>query len=444
MFDWLFPRLSLSTFEQAWVERRMRWLAAQFGLGPLRDCEVILPTETFFPDWNRQDQDPDQLMHQFGRWLHLDTTRLRLEVLPDDDMPAAAGLYLGDEKVICIRESQLIIPEWTVTTLAHELAHELLLGQGRLTERHSDHEWVTDLLPVFFGLGIFSANCTVNDKSWNYGGWEFWQIQRQGYLGSHVFGYALAVFSFWREESQPSWAAWLRPDARRPFQAGLRHLQKHGDEAISGTTESSTLADILDRLHDESPCVQLDAIWELTDRNEHPGDALESISGLMQSSDPDVARYAIQSIGNWPEPLPDGVQSQLLEAAADRRIHRQTAALAAAAKHGLVENSYADRLMSILREHRDNQITLVALEAAADAGRAVEQALPDILAIWKRAIAGPAMNLCDAAAYAVLAVSDSADDVVTDYFRDPDVRRLARETLREVQKTEQISPLGFI
>ena len=64
------------------------------------------------------------------------------------------GHYVhGEQSVIRIAKSQLAEPARLIATLAHELAHELLLGGGLLSASATDHEWVTDLLPVYFRFG---------------------------------------------------------------------------------------------------------------------------------------------------------------------------------------------------------------------------------------------------------------------------------------------------
>jgi hypothetical protein len=53
--------------------------------------------------------------------------------------------------VIGIRDDQAARPTALVATVAHELGHVLLLGEGRISAQQQDHEPLTDLLTVFFG-----------------------------------------------------------------------------------------------------------------------------------------------------------------------------------------------------------------------------------------------------------------------------------------------------
>ena len=143
----------------------------------------------------------------------------------------SAGLYLRKGGLagapmarIGIEESQLADPMSLVATLAHEIGHEILIGQGRITADDEDHEPLTDLLTVFLGTGIFGANSTIRDSGWTSGGWTGWKTQRLGYLDQRTFGYSLARFAWERGEANPAWIKSVRPDVRSPLKQGLRFL----------------------------------------------------------------------------------------------------------------------------------------------------------------------------------------------------------------------------
>ena len=76
-----------------------------------------------------------------------------------------------------------------------------------------DYEFVVDLLPVYFGAGIFGANATLMEfEEWDSTlGWL--RAFRQGVVTVRVFGYAMALFAWLRAETSPAWARALRPDA---------------------------------------------------------------------------------------------------------------------------------------------------------------------------------------------------------------------------------------
>lgn len=87
-------------------------------------------------------------------------------------LPHAAGTYeVGEERfIVRVDESGLDHPMGLVGTIAHELAHVLLLGESRIPADSYDNELLTDLTVVFHGLGIFLAN---TPRVWDsqYGRW---------------------------------------------------------------------------------------------------------------------------------------------------------------------------------------------------------------------------------------------------------------------------------
>jgi hypothetical protein len=226
MFGLFGPKCPLETRDKTWVEWRLEWLADHFGLDRMRTARVILPTEEFFPARLAGDRaGAAACLELMCGYMRIDPAAVTLEIIPDDDMPGAAGLYeMRARSNIVVAESQLAAPPKLLATLAHELAHELLLKGGHLTQETSDHEQVTDLLPVFLGTGIFLANATMEYKAETVGQYHSWTFSRQGYLNSLLLGYALAVFAYVRGEDRPSWAVHLRTDAAVTLRSGLAYL----------------------------------------------------------------------------------------------------------------------------------------------------------------------------------------------------------------------------
>jgi hypothetical protein len=106
--------------------------------------------------------------------------------------------------VIGIRDDQAAHPMALVATIAHELGHVLLLGDGRISVQQEDHEPLTDLLTVFFGLGIFSANAAFEHTREIRGAYGYTSTSRLGYLTEPMYGYGLARYAWLRDETDPS------------------------------------------------------------------------------------------------------------------------------------------------------------------------------------------------------------------------------------------------
>jgi hypothetical protein len=170
----------------------------------------------------------------------------KLEVLFFDDRPpttdgeftkSAAGLYeqAQDQHRIWIETSNLTDPLALVATIAHEVGHILLLGQGRISEEEEDHEPLTDLLTVFLGLGVLTANAVIRENYYTVGNVSGWNMSRRGYLTMLQYGYALAQFARARGEVNPPWARELRADVRDAFNKATTYLRTL-DRPIVGST----------------------------------------------------------------------------------------------------------------------------------------------------------------------------------------------------------------
>jgi hypothetical protein len=253
MFGWFGRKATcpVDEKERTWLEGRTHWLVSEFGLEKARCVKMILPTPEFFPD----DYDAT---HEAGRKLFCRTCRYA-GINPDgielhffrsrrptfadfEHSDGAAGLYEHNSfsTRIQLDEAALADPLMLVATAAHELAHALLLGQGRLTGDEPDHEEITDLLTIYLGFGVFTANSRVRDRSTHTGTSEQWSISRLGYLRQPQVGYALALWARLRSEDDPPWNSHLCADVRAYFKQGVRWLMENGEDVIDPQTGSPT------------------------------------------------------------------------------------------------------------------------------------------------------------------------------------------------------------
>src|SRR5262249_318832 len=122
----------------------------------------------------------------------------------------AAGTWHGgpgpwQRGLVRIERGSLDRPSSLVGTMAHELAHQRLLGEGRADPEAFDNELLTDLTAVFFGFGVFLAN----DPKKSTGELDYWpgtKLRRPEYISEPMLGYALAHIAWYRDEASPAWA----------------------------------------------------------------------------------------------------------------------------------------------------------------------------------------------------------------------------------------------
>jgi hypothetical protein len=248
------PKLPVDDEERQWVDEGFRRLEKLLGRRRMLEARVITPTAEDFPDPydKASTASIEKLFVRVCSYMQVDRDGIEFEIFPDETeelrriLPYwrgglgrhAAGLYLhamegrvSEEDhasdIVAIRSSQLKDPVSLVATIAHELGHVTLLGQGLMSSKTSDHEPMTDLLTVFLGLGIFNANSANRFKRWQDDRSQGWSMQRLGYLTEEIFGYALAKFSVERGEGKVEWERHLCTNVRSYFNRSRRWLVKN-------------------------------------------------------------------------------------------------------------------------------------------------------------------------------------------------------------------------
>ncbi len=228
------PECPVDDKTRAWIDNRWAWLVTEFGAERLRSEPVILPTPEFFPDaFSWKPEDVDVMLKRICGYMDVPTQNVRLSFYEDDNpvhgesgRTTAAGLYYQEGEVFNISVAVATVkdPLALAATLFHEVGHIHLLGHGRISQDAEDHEPLTDLLTVFFGAGVISANARIRERSGQDGLMAYWSMSKQGYLDFSAYGYALALFAQAREEARPTWSNHLRPDVRSEFTKALRFL----------------------------------------------------------------------------------------------------------------------------------------------------------------------------------------------------------------------------
>lgn len=242
---WSTPTCPVEEEDKLWIEESMQWLLEEFGVSAFRAVTVVLPTDDFFPDeYFADEEDAQSLVERICEYMNVNPDLLELEFFHDEfgelqrNMLCSEGSSDGvsghyrkrrNKFVISLDSSQLGQPMNLVATIAHELGHVRLLGEGRVHAGYEDHEPLTDLLTVFLGLGVFTSNTAFSFQQWTDTSSQGWQTARSGYLTEEMFGYALALFALMRGESRPSWSKYLIGSVATYFKNGQKYLEKTGD-----------------------------------------------------------------------------------------------------------------------------------------------------------------------------------------------------------------------
>lgn len=254
------PRCPVEDRERTWIQDSVEWFRGQFGEGPLT-APVILPTSEYFPPpFSGSDEDVRALVGKVAGYMgvhadvdvafsaDLDHARDLTRLIPGgrSQVSGAAGVYTGTGEggrpVLTIDRANASQPDRLVAVIAHELGHVRLLGEGRISADRRDQEPLTDLLTVYLGMGIFTANAAFDfSRMPGYQGYQRvggWQAQRLGYMTEQMYGYGLACYAALRGEPDPPWARYLDTNPCSFMKHGLRYL-RHASRLVNGEDRCS-------------------------------------------------------------------------------------------------------------------------------------------------------------------------------------------------------------
>ena len=245
MFGFSRPTLPVPEDEQEWIDRSFCRLASLLGSRRLLDATVMLPTAEHFPDqYDRSETSLHRVSSRVAKAMQLDpheidvmlfettyaATRSLAPFYSGSSPSTAGGLHHHNPEQkanIFINEEQLEDPIVLVATLAHEFGHVILLRPGLVNRDEPDMEPLNDLLTVFLGLGIFTANSAFRFKQFNDNQSQGWSVRRLGYLSEQSFGYALARFAFERGEVA-RWRTFLSTNIAAYFKRSVAWLAAQG------------------------------------------------------------------------------------------------------------------------------------------------------------------------------------------------------------------------
>jgi len=228
--------------DEMWITQHLEWLDE--NVVSLVDQPTFLPTKEYF-DWTftGSESDADFVLKQVGRYCRIITEGINLEFYSEESIEldrglitqkeegaGSAGMYVQDEGQfsILIEVQQLKKPLSLIATIAHELSHFILMGQRNIELEGVENEWLTDLLAIANGFGIFIGNTAFEFNQWQSGdGWGGWQSSMQGYLPQQITAHAMAIIEMKKSSEVPDWTSHLKTDFKTDFEQSMRYLIKY-------------------------------------------------------------------------------------------------------------------------------------------------------------------------------------------------------------------------
>ena len=234
------PKCPITIEDKEWIEAHLDWINKK--VVRIEKQPIILPEKEFFDwDFKGDEKDAEFVLRQIGTYCKINTNRINLDFYSEESVELArgmvtkkeegagtAGLYKqkGGKASILIEVQQLKKPDALIATMVHELSHYVLMKQKRVYLPGAENEWLTDLLAIAYGFGIFIGNAKLEFNQWQSGdGWGGWQYSSQGYLPQQITAYAMAAIEIRRSAEIPSWIKYLKNDFRRDFKRSMQYLQ---------------------------------------------------------------------------------------------------------------------------------------------------------------------------------------------------------------------------
>ncbi|MEM6805375.1 MAG: hypothetical protein AAF696_28515 [Bacteroidota bacterium] len=223
--------------DKSWIEDRLDWIDRK--LLSLSEQKTILPTPDFFGEKYDASMTAARLIfHKIGDCMGIDTYKIKLDFYQEgagksdrfinSSGKGTLGLYSGNpfQQDIQIEIQSLKQAERLVAVMAHELSHHFLISQRNIRIEGIEEEYITDLLTIVFGFGIFMGNSKFIFQQWqDADGWQGWSTSSSGYLPQPVIAYALAELEVRKGALElPDWTKYLKRDFKGDFKRSMKYI----------------------------------------------------------------------------------------------------------------------------------------------------------------------------------------------------------------------------
>lgn len=234
------PLLPVDDEQRKWLEHAFMYLMQQFDHDKIVTRKVLIPTKEIFNyKFSGDKEEIIALAKQIAEVMEIDFKEIQIEFFEsgmegfytntgdilfmgqEESVQNPAGQYFSKTEdgkyLIALADNLYKDPENLVTTIAHEFSHVKLIGEGRID---SNDEYLTDVVPLMFGLGIFSANSSFKFKTSH----QSWGHSKTGYLSQMDWGYLLALYAFMRHEDEPDWLQYLNKEIQNDFSLSIKFI----------------------------------------------------------------------------------------------------------------------------------------------------------------------------------------------------------------------------
>lgn len=235
-------KLPITKDDKIWIDECLNWLKTEFGEKHFLSLKTITPTKNFYErKFDGTKKDAEFILKKTMKYMCIQNLDINLEyfsegvVTMDDgsllttpgdlngNWKSAAGTYEKNENgvTITLEIQQLKNPITLIATIAHELSHQILLGENRIIE---NDEYLTDLTAILYGFGIFIGNSRFSFSQFSSTEGFGWQTNNQGYLPEQIIAYTMAWLSLERNENI-DYTKHLKKSLKKYFMQSYKYLK---------------------------------------------------------------------------------------------------------------------------------------------------------------------------------------------------------------------------
>ncbi|MEP2669552.1 MAG: hypothetical protein ABJH04_11180 [Cyclobacteriaceae bacterium] len=244
------PKPTVTQEDKEWIEDAFLWLEQEYTREYLKSVRVIEPTKEFFPiNFKGTEENANELATIICDYMGIKDAEINFHYFSDQPLELTDGISTTQNETGSKLENKGALGTYSETgfkkysiglelgllskstnliaTIAHELSHLVLLGEGRLSE---NDEELTDLNCIALGFGIFICNSIFSFNQWQGSSHQGWQAQRSGYIPEEVATYALALMAEYQSMTDLSWTQYLNPSPKKMFDKNIKYLKTTTDE----------------------------------------------------------------------------------------------------------------------------------------------------------------------------------------------------------------------
>lgn len=236
---------SVTKEDKDWIDDSFLWFEGQYGRNYLKSVRIIEPTREFFNiEFSGKEEDAHFVLSKCLEYMDIKAVKVDLNFYSEAPIDfEEEGVFItqseeGNELkdsyplgtyseaspnhfLIDLERGQLNDPHSMIATIAHELSHLILLGEGRIQE---NDEELTDLNCIALGFGIFISNNIFHFNQWQGASHHGWSTKRNGYLPEEVAAYAMALLSCY-QNNPLNWTLHLNKTVKKMFDKNVKYLR---------------------------------------------------------------------------------------------------------------------------------------------------------------------------------------------------------------------------